>query len=338
MFYTLLFISVLASDQNEKATTNPQIFKNSNTKNMSRKTSLSSIPSPTRYGYVSNPSPTSSSFTTSSPLADRASPGYAKHTESSQSRRASIGNLQFSIDDVREIRQRDNDYDDESDQNDEARDYYRPGSPSAPLKRSTSNFSRPGNPHSHSQSQYGTNNGLGSRAPSETFSRNDSQSNFTRSYSNMNEASMGSRSKSYRERGDFCHVTVRLRPLNGLEVEANSYMAWNNDDELNKIDMTEEHVQRARRAPAEYYFDRALAGSDNRVVYQGSISHLVKKVMEGYHGTVFAYGQTASGKTYTMTGTAEQPGIIPQAIDDVFTYIKECPDREFLLRVSYLEI
>jgi len=43
-------------------------------------------------------------------------------------------------------------------------------------------------------------------------------------------------------------------------------------------------------------------------------------------GTVFAYGQTASGKTYTMTGIEGQPGIIPQAIEDVFAYIHEVID------------
>ncbi|KAI9332105.1 P-loop containing nucleoside triphosphate hydrolase protein [Obelidium mucronatum] len=54
--------------------------------------------------------------------------------------------------------------------------------------------------------------------------------------------------------------------------------------------------------------------------------------MEGINGTVFAYGQTASGKTYSMMGVDDQPGIIPQAIDD------QTDDREYLLRVSYMEI
>ena len=60
--------------------------------------------------------------------------------------------------------------------------------------------------------------------------------------------------------------------------------------------------------------------------------------MEGYHGTVFAYGMTGTGKTFSMQGTASSPGIIPLAITDIFSYIRETPHREFLLRVSYLEI
>lgn len=60
--------------------------------------------------------------------------------------------------------------------------------------------------------------------------------------------------------------------------------------------------------------------------------------MEGYHGTVFAYGMTGTGKTFSMQGTASNPGVIPLAITDIFSYIRETPSREFLLRVSYLEI
>lgn len=60
--------------------------------------------------------------------------------------------------------------------------------------------------------------------------------------------------------------------------------------------------------------------------------------MEGYHGTVFAYGMTGTGKTFSMQGTATSPGVIPLAITDIFSYIRETPHREFLLRVNYLEI
>ncbi|KXS18834.1 kinesin-domain-containing protein [Gonapodya prolifera JEL478] len=60
-------------------------------------------------------------------------------------------------------------------------------------------------------------------------------------------------------------------------------------------------------------------------------------------GTIFAYGQTSSGKTYTMQGSHTQPGIIPLAIRDVFQHIVDVSHQLakpnlFLLRVSYLEI
>ncbi|KAL2501919.1 P-loop containing nucleoside triphosphate hydrolase superfamily protein [Forsythia ovata] len=55
-------------------------------------------------------------------------------------------------------------------------------------------------------------------------------------------------------------------------------------------------------------------------------------------GTVFAYGQTSSGKTHTMRGSALEPGVIPLAVYDLFNIIHEEMDREFLLRMSYMEI
>lgn len=77
---------------------------------------------------------------------------------------------------------------------------------------------------------------------------------------------------------------------------------------------------------------------NNRRVYDAAAKRLVRRVMEGYHGTVFAYGMTGTGKTFSMQGTATNPGVIPLAITDIFSYIRETPHREFLLRVSYLEI
>ena len=60
--------------------------------------------------------------------------------------------------------------------------------------------------------------------------------------------------------------------------------------------------------------------------------------MEGFNAVIFAYGQTASGKTFTLTGAPSCPGIIPLAISDLFSQIRHTPDREFLLRASYLEL
>src|SRR5271169_3290303 len=85
--------------------------------------------------------------------------------------------------------------------------------------------------------------------------------------------------------------------------------------------------------------DNVFATHDNNAkVYDSCAKRLVRRVMEGYHGTVFAYGMTGTGKTFSMQGTATSPGVIPLAITDIFSYIRETPSREFLLRVSYLEI
>jgi hypothetical protein len=63
--------------------------------------------------------------------------------------------------------------------------------------------------------------------------------------------------------------------------------------------------------------------------------------MQGYNGTIFAYGQTGTGKTFTMEGVADKQelkGIIPRSIEWIFNSIKSYSDQNFLVRVSFVEI
>ncbi|EGF99468.1 uncharacterized protein MELLADRAFT_27214, partial [Melampsora larici-populina 98AG31] len=78
-------------------------------------------------------------------------------------------------------------------------------------------------------------------------------------------------------------------------------------------------------------------------LYRGNVKEVIKScVRDGYNVTVFAYGQTGSGKTFTMMGSSqedENKGIVPRSIEEVFqTISQEDQNREYLLRVSYLEI
>lgn len=91
------------------------------------------------------------------------------------------------------------------------------------------------------------------------------------------------------------------------------------------------------REGGDYRYDNVFSPHDqNAQVYNNAAKRLVRRVMEGYHGTVFAYGMTGTGKTFSMQGTANSPGVIPLAITDIFSYIRENPNREFLLLVSFL--
>ena len=77
-------------------------------------------------------------------------------------------------------------------------------------------------------------------------------------------------------------------------------------------------------------------------VYNRVARPIVSNVLEGYNGTIFAYGQTGTGKTFTMEGdrsVAELKGIIPNSFAHIFGHIaKSGDDKNFLVRVSYLEI
>ncbi|KAG7022268.1 Kinesin-like protein KIN-7D, mitochondrial [Cucurbita argyrosperma subsp. argyrosperma] len=131
--------------------------------------------------------------------------------------------------------------------------------------------------------------------------------------------------------GDSISVTIRFRPLSEREFLKGDEIAWYADGD--KI------VRNEYNPATAYGFDRVF-GPDtiSQEVYEIAAKPVVKSAMEGVNGTVFAYGVTSSGKTHTMHGDQNSPGIIPLAIKDVFSIIQDTPGREFLLRVSYLEI
>lgn len=62
---------------------------------------------------------------------------------------------------------------------------------------------------------------------------------------------------------------------------------------------------------------------------------LVEGVLQGRNGTVFCYGATGAGKTYTMLGTMENPGVMVLAINDLFSKVTQ---RNHSIKLSYLEI
>ena len=70
--------------------------------------------------------------------------------------------------------------------------------------------------------------------------------------------------------------------------------------------------------------------ADNTAVSEQGAKDVVDDALRGNSGALIAYGQTASGKTHTMQGTPESPGLIPRAVVDVFETYQRC-------RVSYVE-
>jgi Kinesin motor domain len=85
----------------------------------------------------------------------------------------------------------------------------------------------------------------------------------------------------------------------------------------------------------ESVFDENVSTEE---MYKSLAQPIVIKALEGYNGTIFAYGQTCSGKTHTMVGSSEVPGIIPLATKDIFNAIQNTDDRQFLVRIGYIEI
>ena len=66
-----------------------------------------------------------------------------------------------------------------------------------------------------------------------------------------------------------------------------------------------------------------------------SVKIKLQSQFSGFNATIFAYGQTSSGKTYTMMGTEEEPGINKQAVEQLFLAVEDTPERCFLMQVIY---
>ncbi|KAI9784370.1 MAG: kinesin-like protein Klp5 [Peltula sp. TS41687] len=89
-----------------------------------------------------------------------------------------------------------------------------------------------------------------------------------------------------------------------------------------------------------FAFDRVFDENTSQAdVYEATTRGLLDNVLDGYNATVFAYGATGCGKTHTITGTAQQPGIIFLAMQELFERIAERKDdKDTEVSLSYLEI
>mmetsp|Transcript_68250 Transcript_68250/g.215896 ORF Transcript_68250/g.215896 Transcript_68250/m.215896 type:complete len:454 (-) Transcript_68250:46-1407(-) len=95
----------------------------------------------------------------------------------------------------------------------------------------------------------------------------------------------------------------------------------------------------AKKIEKRYVFDMAFDGSaNNKDIYARSVAPLVGGVLKGLNATVFAYGATGSGKTYTMVGSDADPGLMVCALRDIFGQISREREKEWEVSCSYLEV
>jgi hypothetical protein len=91
-----------------------------------------------------------------------------------------------------------------------------------------------------------------------------------------------------------------------------------------------------------FTFDNVFGEDSSQEELYNCVSAHIKATVRGYNTTIFAYGSTGSGKSYTMTGNSSAPGIIPRAISEVFSIIETTAAQEsdvfFYVRISYVEL
>ncbi|MBA0699922.1 hypothetical protein Goari_001517, partial [Gossypium aridum] len=124
-------------------------------------------------------------------------------------------------------------------------------------------------------------------------------------------------------------VTVRMRPLNQREQAMYDLIAWDCVDDHTIVFKNPNHERPAN----QYSFDRVFdPSSSTRKVYEDGAKDVALSALTGINATIFAYGQTSSGKTFTMRGITEN------AVKDIYEHIKNTQEREFVLKLSAMEI
>jgi kinesin family protein 3/17 len=136
-------------------------------------------------------------------------------------------------------------------------------------------------------------------------------------------------------------VVVRCRPLSRKEVEDQRQTIVEMNIKTGEVWLKNPEAD-PREQAKPFTFDQVYDHTtQQKFLFETTAQPIIDCVLQGYNGTVFAYGQTGTGKSHTMEGNWEPPelrGIIPRAFLHIFERIEDTHDQNFLVRASYLEI
>ncbi|KAH0942675.1 hypothetical protein BRARA_A02406 [Brassica rapa] len=153
-----------------------------------------------------------------------------------------------------------------------------------------------------------------------------------------------STNRNDKEKGVNVQVILRCRPLSEDEARLHTPVVISCNEHRREVSATQsiagKHIDR------HFAFDKVFGpASQQKDLYDQAISPIVFEVLEGYNCTIFAYGQTGTGKTYTMEGGARKKngefpsdaGVIPRAVKQIFD-ILEAQGAEYSMKVTFLEL
>ncbi|XP_028981859.1 uncharacterized protein LOC107036874 [Diachasma alloeum] len=148
-------------------------------------------------------------------------------------------------------------------------------------------------------------------------------------------------------------VAVRVRPISQREINVTGsdvvVHTGSREVSLTNLKVSSSKAgdsrERTRRYSFDYCFDSSDPVAENYASQERIYSTLGESVLEtifrGYNSCLVAYGQSASGKTYTMMGTKDDPGLIPRICNGIFARVagrNETSEESFRISVSYLEV
>lgn len=137
-------------------------------------------------------------------------------------------------------------------------------------------------------------------------------------------------------------VAMRCRPLSSQEISDSRKITVKISPQRKEILVTNPKPDSAESEKA-FTFDMVYDWNSSQVeIYKETACPIVESVLEGFNGTIFAYGQTGTGKTFTMEGKPDpidSKGIIPRAFQQIFQIIEQTSkNRQFLVRCTFLEL
>ncbi|KAI4353497.1 hypothetical protein L6164_002442 [Bauhinia variegata] len=156
--------------------------------------------------------------------------------------------------------------------------------------------------------------------------------------------SNSSNHKPDKEKGVNVQVLVRCRPLSDDEMRLHTPVVISCNDGRREVSAVQ--IIANKQIDRTFVFDKVFGpAAQQKELYDQAVSPIVNEVLEGYNCTIFAYGQTGTGKTYTMEGGARKKngefpsdaGVIPRAVKEIFD-ILEAQNAEYSMKVTFLEL
>lgn len=165
---------------------------------------------------------------------------------------------------------------------------------------------------------------------------NEHQRGSTRSQTQLGDRRSTMQRGSQPVAGNRVEVAVRIRPMNDMEIERAEKVCWR----VRHTTVEEMDDEGVTATGKRYVFDNVFGLEDNNFdVYFRSCKEIVKGALHGFNGTILAYGQTGAGKTYTTLGEPTiNPGVVPLATHELFSWIESQTDAEVTVTACFIEI
>ncbi|CAE7255704.1 kif19 [Symbiodinium necroappetens] len=100
-----------------------------------------------------------------------------------------------------------------------------------------------------------------------------------------------------------------------------------------------DYLRQDKSKEKRFAFDQAFGSDvDTKTLFKATAEPLIKSVLQGYNATVFAYGSTGAGKTFTMIGTTIEPGIMFRTVEEIFAGVAEPGEHSFTVTCTFVEV